>query len=77
MVSSEKFEAIVSGWAAFKVLTLPDTTCNYQEGDTQDTTAHVKVEATATEGEEVVSFVFDLSRTGDDVWETDGVRIEC
>ena len=57
LVSSEKFKAIVSGWAAFKVLTLPDTICNYREGDTQDITAHVKVEATATEGEEVVSFV--------------------
>ena len=77
MVSSEKFKAIVSGWAAFKVLTQPDTICNYREGDIQDATAHVKVEATAVEGEEVVSFVFDLSRTGDDIWETDGVRIEC
>jgi len=74
LVSSEKFKAIVSGWAAFKVLTLPATICNYREGAIQDTTAHVKVEATAAEGEEVVSFVFDLSRNGN-TWETDGVRI--
>jgi len=78
LVSAEKFEAIVSGWPSFKVLTLPTTSCEYCEGSDDGTVMNVKVDATAEASGDVLHFVFDLSKSEDgESWETDGVRIEC
>lgn len=78
LVSADKFEAIVSGWPSFKMLTLPETCCEYHEGMVEGTTANVKIDA-RTSSDETLSFVFDLRKSDDDGkrWETDGVRIEC
>jgi len=79
LVSADKFEAIVSGWPSFKVLTLPSTSCQYYEGKSDSsTTSSVKVDARAEGSDEVLHFVFDISKSEDGKrWETDGVRIEC
>ena len=78
LVSAEKFEAIVSGWPSFKMLTLSNTVCEYREdnvnggdddGDDDDTTiaiANVKVVArnnSEGSGVDPVSFVFDLRKS--------------
>mmetsp|Transcript_34020 Transcript_34020/g.82298 ORF Transcript_34020/g.82298 Transcript_34020/m.82298 type:complete len:477 (+) Transcript_34020:164-1594(+) len=79
LVSAEKFEAIVSGWTSFKMLTLPTTCCEYHADVLGVTTvANVKVNTREEGSHEALSFVFDLTRSGDsERWETDGVRIEC
>lgn len=79
LVSVDKFKAIVSGWASFKVLTLPGTLCEYHhEGGIHDMVTSVKVDAREESSDASLSFLFDLKRSkGDDRWETDGVRIEC
>mmetsp|Transcript_8967 Transcript_8967/g.14623 ORF Transcript_8967/g.14623 Transcript_8967/m.14623 type:complete len:300 (+) Transcript_8967:416-1315(+) len=78
LVSADKFKAIVSGWTSFKMLTFPQTTCEYQEGEVDGTIMNVKVEARAEGSDEILSFVFDLRKSEDgERWETDGVRIEC
>mmetsp|Transcript_5572 Transcript_5572/g.10772 ORF Transcript_5572/g.10772 Transcript_5572/m.10772 type:complete len:481 (+) Transcript_5572:162-1604(+) len=78
LVSAEKFEAIVSGWTSFKVLSFPQTSCEYREVQVDGTIANVKVEARAEASDEVLCFFFDLRRSENGgPWETDGVRIEC
>lgn len=80
LVSSDKFEAIVSGWPSFKVLTLSSTSCHYFKGGESDgsSTSSVKVDATPEDSDEVLHFVFDIRKSEDGKrWETDGVRIEC
>ena len=79
LVSAEKFEAIVSGWPSFKVLTLSSTSCQYFEGTSGgSTTSSVKVDAMPDDSDEVLHFVFDIRQSEDGKrWETDGVRIDC
>ena len=79
LVSSEKFEAIVSGWPSFKVLTLSSTSCQFFEGESDgSSTSVVKVDAIPEDSDEVLHFVFDMRKSKDGKkWETDGVRIEC
>lgn len=81
LVSAEKFEAIVSGWPSFKVLTLSSTSCQYFDGEHDGSaTSSVKVDARPedSDSDEMLHFVFDIRKSEDGKsWETDGVRIEC
>ena len=80
LISAGKFEAIVSGWPSFKVLTLSSTSCQYfeGEGDDRSATSTVKVDARPKNNDEVLHFVFDIRKSENGTgWETDGVRIEC
>merc|ERR1739845_71362 len=78
LVSADKFEAIVSGGTSFKVLTLPQISYVFREGEKCGDVSTVKVDARPDSGDTPLSFLFDLRRSeGDERWETDGVRIEC
>ena len=61
------------------MLTLPQTSCDYHDGEVHGMITTVKVDAKAEGSDHVLCFLFDLRKSDHDEgrWETDGVRIEC
>ena len=78
LVSAEKIEAIVSGWPSFKMLTLPKISHEYHGVSTEGRTVDVEVDTRPEAGDDVLQFVFDLSKVENHKqWKNAGVRIEC
>ena len=59
------------------MLTMPKTSCQYQtEFGDDGVIANAEVDARAEVSDELLQFIFDLSKSEDgERWETDGVRI--